>query len=42
MGPIFTIADRYVDESAALDPYAATMDGIAGHDDKATDYCGSG
>src|SRR6185369_3166680 len=42
MGPIFTIADRYVDQAAALDPYGATMDGIAGHDDEATDYSPAG
>lgn len=32
------VADRYVDEVAALDPVAATYHGIAGHDDEMTDY----
>lgn len=34
----FTLAERYVDRYAALDPVAATLDGIGGHDTELTDY----
>jgi uncharacterized protein (DUF885 family) len=36
------IADRYVDEWAALDPNGATYAGIAGHDDQTTDMSPDG
>ncbi|MGC9669977.1 DUF885 domain-containing protein [Planosporangium sp. 12N6] len=36
--PIFALADGYVTASAALDPVAATYQGIAGHDHAGTDY----
>jgi uncharacterized protein (DUF885 family) len=36
------IADRYVDEWAALDPNGATYAGIAGHDDEMTDMSPQG
>jgi uncharacterized protein (DUF885 family) len=39
---IYDIADRYVDQFAALDPCAATYAGIAGHDDEMTDYSPDG
>src|SRR5258708_3276177 len=42
MGPIFSIADAYVEQYAALDPYAATMDAIPGHDDDATAFSPAG
>ena len=32
------IADQYVERHAALDPVAATMEGIGGHDTEMTDY----
>ncbi len=32
------IADHYVERHAALDPIAATMEGIGGHDSAMTDY----
>lgn len=34
---IFAIASRYVDESAALDPFGATEMGVAGHDAEVSD-----
>ena len=37
-----TIANRYVDEWAALDPIGATYVGIAGHDDRLTDLSPEG
>ncbi|QSB14890.1 DUF885 domain-containing protein [Natronosporangium hydrolyticum] len=37
MGQIHDLADRYVDELAALDPTSATFIGIAGYDDRLTD-----
>jgi uncharacterized protein (DUF885 family) len=37
-----TVAERYLDTSAALDPCAATEFGITGHDDKITDYSPTG
>ena len=36
--PSTEIADQYVERHAALDPIAATMEGIAGHDTEMTDY----
>jgi uncharacterized protein (DUF885 family) len=36
------IADRYVDEVAALDPVLATFAGISGHDERMTDYSPAG
>ena len=39
---IYEIADRYVEEYAALDPIAATGAGIAGHDHRLTDYSPAG
>ena len=42
MSQIYDIADRYVDQFAALDPCAATYAGIAGHDDEMTDYSPDG
>jgi uncharacterized protein (DUF885 family) len=35
---VFAIADRYVDQYAALDPCAATALGVAGHDHEMTDF----
>ena len=32
------LADRYVDDLAAQDPFLATELGIAGHDGEVTDY----
>jgi len=40
--PVYALADRYVVESAALDPIAATANGIAGHDGELTDYSPEG
>jgi uncharacterized protein (DUF885 family) len=36
--PIFQLSDRFVAESAALDPFSATSRGIAGFDHLVTDY----
>lgn len=36
--PIADLADRYVERTAALDPVAATFEGLPGHDDELTDY----
>ncbi|MBB4685026.1 DUF885 domain-containing protein [Amycolatopsis jiangsuensis] len=36
------ICDRYVDDYAAVDPVAATMLGVAGYDDRLTDYSPEG
>ncbi len=38
MSGVFSIADEFVDRLAAYDPIAATFIGIAGHDDRMTDY----
>ncbi len=35
---LFEFADRYIEDSAALDPIAATGYGVDGHDDRLTDY----
>ncbi|MBI5089399.1 MAG: DUF885 family protein, partial [Actinobacteria bacterium] len=40
--PIFTLSDRFVSESAALDPYSATGRGIPGYDDLVTDFSPDG
>ena len=42
MGAVDDIANRYVDEIAELDPVLATFAGIAGHDDRMTDYSPDG
>jgi uncharacterized protein (DUF885 family) len=42
VGQIDEIADRYVDEWAALDPIGATKAGVAGHDDRLTDFSPEG
>ncbi|MEU8827790.1 DUF885 domain-containing protein [Streptomyces sp. NPDC048636] len=41
-GPIHALCDRYVDDYAALDPNAATLLGIPGHDNRLTDYSPEG
>jgi uncharacterized protein (DUF885 family) len=40
--PVDAVADRYVEELAALDPIAATEHGIAGHEDRLTDLSPDG
>jgi uncharacterized protein (DUF885 family) len=42
VGAVDNIANRYVDEIAELDPVLATFAGIAGHDDRMTDYSPDG
>jgi uncharacterized protein (DUF885 family) len=42
MATVHSISDRYVDEFVALDPIAATFQGIVGHDDRLTDYSPEG
>ncbi len=42
MTRMFEIADRYVEEFAALDPNAATASGIVGHEAEMTDYSPDG
>jgi uncharacterized protein (DUF885 family) len=39
---IFELSDRYIVESAALDPMLASFWGIPGHDEKMTDYSPEG
>jgi uncharacterized protein (DUF885 family) len=39
---ISDLADRYVTRAAALDPVAATFEGLPGHDDELTDYSPDG
>ncbi len=39
---IYEIADKFVERFAALDPVAATFMGVAGHDDRLTDYSPEG
>ena len=41
-GPIATLSDRYVTRAAALDPIAATFEGVRGHDGELTDYSPAG
>jgi uncharacterized protein (DUF885 family) len=40
--PVHDLADRYVERFAALDPLAATGEGITGHDHEMTDYSPDG
>jgi uncharacterized protein (DUF885 family) len=40
--PVYDLADRYVERFAALDPLAATGEGIAGHDHEMTDFSPDG
>src|SRR5438552_2228074 len=40
--PVYAIADRYIDELAALDPLEATDMGVAGYDDTLTDLSPDG
>src|SRR6478672_3952017 len=40
--PVDAIADAYVEQSAALDPIAATEYGIVGHEDRMTDLSPDG
>lgn len=42
VSPLFEFADAFVDEQSALDPCLATARGIAGHDDRLTDYSPGG
>lgn len=42
LSPIFALSDRFVAESAALDPFSATSRGIPGFEDLATDYSPEG
>jgi uncharacterized protein (DUF885 family) len=42
LSPIFALSDRFVTDSAALDPYSATSRGIPGFDHLATDYSPDG
>lgn len=42
MTPIYDLAERYVEQMAALDPVAATRSGIAGHESEPTDYSPAG
>ena len=39
---IAELADAYVERAAALDPVAATFEGLPGHDDRLTDYSPDG
>ena len=39
---IAELADTYVERAAALDPVAATFEGLPGHDDRLTDYSPDG
>ncbi len=40
--PIYSLADRYVAESCALDPIKATSVGVPGYDDRLTDHSPEG
>lgn len=42
LSPIFALADRHIDEEAALDPCGATSLGIAGYDHLLTDWSPDG
>ncbi len=42
MSRVFDIADRYVDQLAALDPSGATAWGVPGHEAEMTDYSPDG
>jgi uncharacterized protein (DUF885 family) len=39
---IYDLSDRYVERYAALDPVAATLEGLTGHDDEMTDFSPDG
>jgi uncharacterized protein (DUF885 family) len=39
---IYDLSDRFVERFAALDPVAATLEGLAGHDDEMTDFSPDG
>jgi uncharacterized protein (DUF885 family) len=41
-GPVAELSDHFVTRAAALDPIAATFEGIHGHDGELTDYSPSG
>lgn len=40
--PVFALSEGYVERFAALDPVAATFDGLPGHDAELTDYSPDG
>ena len=40
--PVYQLSDNYIERLAALDPGAATYMGIAGYDDKMTDFSPAG
>ena len=40
--PVYDLADHYVERFAALDPLAATGEGIGGHDHEMTDFSPDG
>ena len=42
MTEVFRLADTYVDELCALDPFTATDLGLPGHDDEVTDFSPEG
>ncbi|HEU5474003.1 MAG TPA: DUF885 domain-containing protein [Actinophytocola sp.] len=42
MASVHSLSDRFVDEYVALDPVAATFQGVPGYDDKLTDYSPDG
>ena len=42
LSPVFALADRYIDQAAALDPILATSLGVLGYDDRMTDYSRAG
>ncbi|HEY3096846.1 MAG TPA: DUF885 domain-containing protein [Acidimicrobiia bacterium] len=42
MSEIYDLSDRYVERYAALDPVAATLEGLTGHDDEMTDFSPDG
>src|ERR687897_1422147 len=42
MSEIYDLSDRFVDRFAALDPVAATLEGLAGHDHEMTDFSPDG
>ena len=42
MSEIYDLSDRFVEHFAALDPVAATLEGLAGHDDEMTDFSPDG
>jgi uncharacterized protein (DUF885 family) len=41
-GPVAVLSDHFVTRAAALDPIAATFEGIHGHDSELTDYSPAG